>query len=224
MTLTMSTSERVTGPIIGYKSFNLNWTAHGRFQYEVGKTYELPEGQSPELCVTGFHFCRIPTNCDEFYRDVLNSRHALIHAWDVIDETNLHEIGKSVCRKIKIVSEIPSDEWEKMSGIFSDPIRTVHLLNGQLHREDGPAVELSDGSKCWYRNGQLHRDCGPAIEYPDGYKAWCQNGQYHRSSEADGPAIEHIDGTKYWYRNGQLHREDGPAIEYSDGGQVLVSK
>ena len=26
-------------------------------------------------------------------------------------------------------------------------------LNGKLHREDGPAVEFSDGIKLWYLNG-----------------------------------------------------------------------
>ena len=28
------------------------------------------------------------------------------------------------------------------------------LLNGVLHREDGPAVEYADGSKGWYLNGK----------------------------------------------------------------------
>lgn len=28
---------------------------------------------------------------------------------------------------------------------------------GELHREDGPAVEEADGTKKWYLNGQLHR-------------------------------------------------------------------
>lgn len=36
-------------------------------------------------------------------------------------------------------------------------------LNGQLHREDGPAYEWPDGYKAWYRFGKLHREDGPAI-------------------------------------------------------------
>ena len=28
-------------------------------------------------------------------------------------------------------------------------------LNGKLHREDGPAVELSNGDKSWYINGKF---------------------------------------------------------------------
>jgi hypothetical protein len=27
-------------------------------------------------------------------------------------------------------------------------------LNGQYHREDGPAIEWANGNKCWYINGE----------------------------------------------------------------------
>ena len=51
-------------------------------------------------------------------------------------------------------------------------------LNGERHREDGPAVEFSDGDKAWYLNGKLHREDGPAVEYEDGRKYWCLKGEY----------------------------------------------
>ncbi len=46
----------------------------------------------------------------------------------------------------------------------------IHLneLN-LLHREDGPAVEYSNGEKEWYFNGLLHRVDGPALEYYTNY-------------------------------------------------------
>ena len=50
-------------------------------------------------------------------------------------------------------------------------------LNGQLHREDGPAVECADGRKEWYLNGQLHREDGPAVEYANGDKEWHYRGE-----------------------------------------------
>ena len=57
------------------------------------------------------------------------------------------------------------------------------------------------GARCYYNtDGQLHRENGPAIEYADGSKSWCQNDQYHRT---DGPAIEFVNGTKEWYINGE---------------------
>ncbi len=32
---------------------------------------------------------------------------------------------------------------------------------GELHREDGPAIEYTSGTKMWYQNGKLHREDGP---------------------------------------------------------------
>jgi hypothetical protein len=57
-----------------------------------------------------------------------------------------------------------------------------------------------DGTHEWWLNGQLHRQDGPAIEYPDGTREWCLNGQLHRQ---DGPAIERADGTREWWLNGK---------------------
>ena len=74
------------------------------------------------------------------------------------------------------------------------------FLNGNRHREDGPAIEYADGSKRWYLNGKMHREDGPAIERADGYKAWYLNGKMHRE---DGPAIERAAGYKAWYLNGE---------------------
>tara|TARA_R110000822_G_scaffold139699_6_gene277288 strand:+ start:2251 stop:2613 length:363 start_codon:yes stop_codon:yes gene_type:complete len=73
-------------------------------------------------------------------------------------------------------------------------------LNGERHREDGPAVEYTNGDKYWFINGKLHRGDGPAIEFANGDKYWYINGQYHRE---DGPAIELVDGTSSWYINGK---------------------
>ena len=49
------------------------------------------------------------------------------------------------------------------------------LLNGEYHREDGPAVEWSNGRKEWYLNGNQHREDGPAIEWRNGDKEWWLN-------------------------------------------------
>ena len=86
----------------------------------------------------------------------------------------------------------------------------------QLHRDEGPAVEYSNGRKVWYQNGRLHRTDGPAIESANGGKEWWQNDQLHRT---DGPAIEYANGRKEWYRDDLRHRTDGAAIEYADGSK-----
>ena len=63
---------------------------------------------------------------------------------------------------------------------------------GDFHREDGPAIELSDGTKEWYINGERHREDGPAYEKPNGTI------------------------TKVWFINGLIHREDGPSKIWSN--------
>jgi hypothetical protein len=88
--------------------------------------------------------------------------------------------------------------------------------SGQFHREDGPAIERTDGSKEWWMNNHLHRTDGPARESASGTKEWWIEGKLHRT---DGPAIEWSKGTKEWWVNGQLHRMDGPAFEFSNGGK-----
>ena len=83
-----------------------------------------------------------------------------------------------------------------------------------LHRENGPAIEHTNGHKEWHQNNLLHRTDGPAVEWASGARSWYQNGGLHRT---DGPAIEDTDGSKYWFQNDRRHRTDGPAIEYADG-------
>ena len=61
------------------------------------------------------------------------------------------------------------------------------------------------GGKSWYLNGQRHREDGPAIEWEDGTKEWWLNGKCHRE---DGPAIECANGSKEWYLNGQKLTEE----------------
>ena len=102
---------------------------------------------------------------------------------------------------------------------------------GELHREDGPAIEFASGDKCWYFNGKWHREDGPAIEYTDGDKHWYLNGQKYseeefnkkvakinKSEDKDKPTKIDKFGNKYWHNEkGKLHREDGPAKEHADG-------
>ena len=79
-------------------------------------------------------------------------------------------------------------------------------------------IEVDRDGTCKYFNsaGELHRDNGPAVEYKSGSRAWFQNGKLHRT---DGPAVVWSDGDEEWYQNGLRHREGGPAIEYADGSK-----
>jgi hypothetical protein len=85
----------------------------------------------------------------------------------------------------------------------------TYLLDGELHREDGPAAIMrrtSDGRiawETWYRHGKLHRQHGPAATY--------YNLQTGRVEEA------------FYFREGRLEREDGgpECIEFDpDNGRI----
>ena len=67
-------------------------------------------------------------------------------------------------------------------------------------------IEWANGDRKWYLNGELHREDGPAMEWANGSRRWCLNGKLHRE---DGPAIEFADGSRYWYLNGvRLSKEE----------------
>ena len=75
--------------------------------------------------------------------------------------------------------------------------------SGELHREDGPAIEYADGSKVWFFNGKRHREDGPAVERANGDKAWYLNGDKltedefnSRTQSCSGRVVE-IYGLKY---------------------------
>jgi len=110
--------------------------------------------------------------------------------------------------KVRYHSEIP----KRFTGIVEYTSGTKGWqLNGQRHREYGPAIEEADGSKQWFLNGKLHRVDGPAYEGADGSKEWWLNGKVHR---VDGPAREWADGSKEWHLNGKLVYELKPLVDY----------
>jgi hypothetical protein len=51
--------------------------------------------------------------------------------------------------------------------------------NEQCNSIDGIILAkiFSDGTKYWYKNGELHREDGPAIKYPNGYTERWLNGK-----------------------------------------------
>jgi|ERR1700691_1204999 len=96
------------------------------------------------------------------------------------------------------------------TGIIEYPNGTIkYFINGELHREDGPAFIYPNGDIYYYLKGFLHRRDGPAIIRADGTLEYFLNGLRHRE---DGPSCINYDGSFEYCLNGKLHREDGPAI------------
>jgi hypothetical protein len=96
------------------------------------------------------------------------------------------------------------EEFNEKSGLSREVTDEGDIVyrnaEGELHREDGPAVILSSGSKIWYRHGKYHREDGPAAEWYNGETWWCREGRLHRE---DGPAFIGADGSKSWWLNGE---------------------
>ena len=67
--------------------------------------------------------------------------------------------------------------------VYDNGNKSWELPNGKFHREDGPAVEYSNGSKQWWLNGLRHRENGPAVEWGDGDKVWYLNDILHTEQE-----------------------------------------
>ena len=87
----------------GFKVFNPDWTCRD-FQYEVGQTYE--QERKPNICDTGFHFCKEAKDCFNYYRFDPNNKVAEVIALGELAE----EGDKCSTNKIQIVREIPWGE------------------------------------------------------------------------------------------------------------------
>ncbi len=97
-----------------------------------------------------------------------------------------------------------------------------YYLNDKMHREFGPA-SMHDGSTYWFKNGIIHRDNGPAIEYSEGKKVWIVNGRTHRE---DGPAITFFNSEE-WFIDGKRFESDKyliNLIKYKMNNYERVSK
>jgi hypothetical protein len=109
--------------------------------------------------------------------------------------------------------------FEAQGGKLVTEANSIQWVNaaGEIHHENGPAVEYFDGTQSWYINGKLHREDGPAVIYADGATEWRRDGQRHRE---DGPALELSTGEQQWFYQGERHRADGPAIIRADGEEI----
>ena len=100
----------------GYKAFNAEWKCR-EFQYELGKTYELPEGQQLEMCKCGFHFCKNPIDVFGYY-DLTDD--VLIAEVEALGD--IQQEGTKYCTdKIKIVKEFTREQLKALVYDFIFP-------------------------------------------------------------------------------------------------------
>ena len=88
---------------------------------------------------------------------------------------------------------------------------------GPLHRTDGPALILGDGTESWYFDGELHRTDGPAVSTHYG-DSWFEHGRRHRT---DGPAIIGSLGQMRWYVDGVICKD---AVTFQQAAKLTDSE
>jgi len=82
-----------------------------------------------------------------------------------------------------------------------------YIFNNKLHRDDGPAIIMANGTMAWYRHGLPHRDDGPALEHPDGTRKYFRYGIQHR---IDGPAVIYGNSNTEWWIDGRRRKDMEP--------------
>lgn len=84
-------------------------------------------------------------------------------------------------------------------------------------------VDERGGTTEWLLNGALHREDGPARIWEDGSEEWCVDGYYHRE---DGPAfIDTVNDEISWFINNvqvKSYEEFQKATECSDDHIVFL--
>ena len=113
----------------------------------------------------------------------------------------------------------PNHNIENDEIIIDDFGNRKWLLDGLLHRTDGPAIDCRNGKTEWWRNGLRHRIDGPAMTWPNGKSEYWVNGRLHRP---DGPAIIYEDETYEWWLDGKQLDEDLYRIKQFFNGFIVA--
>ena len=181
----------------GYKAFDPGWKCRD-FQYEIGKTYELPEGQELKMCQCGFHFCKNPIDVFAYYSFTDNTLVAEIEALGDIKQ----EGTKLVTDKIKIVKEFTDEELQELirngncnSGCYnSGDFNSGRCNSGDHNSGDYNSGTYNSGDrnsgncnsgccnsgKCnsgWHNSGDFNSGDYNSGDYNSGY----HNSGYHNS-------------------------------------------
>jgi hypothetical protein len=122
----------------GYKVTNPDYTCRD-FKFEVGKTY-THEG-SIGLCSSGFHFCRQPNHCFNYYSFDPNNK-----VFEVEFGTNVfHGDDKSVTSELTIIREI---EWAEVLTLVNTGVNnTGHSNSGNWNSGNWNSGNWNSGDR-----------------------------------------------------------------------------
>ena len=84
---------------------------------------------------------------------------------------------KILSEKIMSTEQVESETDYVVCKVDERGHKRYYNAEDKCHREDGPAVEWTNGDKEWYLNGKYHREDGPAVDCINGYKSWYIDGK-----------------------------------------------
>lgn len=103
--------------VTGYKGMDKDMKCMNDFQYEIGKTYDMPEDTAVECCHSGFHMC---LNLDEVFKyKNTGSGNRFFEVSALVRESDMNKYGKReyferrdklAAKSITILRELSVDE------------------------------------------------------------------------------------------------------------------
>ena len=106
------------------------------------------------------------------------------------------------------------------------------------HREDGPAIEWTNGDKEWYINNKQHREDGPAIEWTNGNTYWYLNSVEYSEEEFNKKmknskkivikgkefTVEELNSLrKWWWLNGICYSADDFYKKINNSKRIVIN-
>lgn len=141
--------------------------------------------------------------------------------WDYPKDPDIYRLSLPKAQYALLAASLLTTEKPPVPEGETHPPKLSRWLadNGTPHADDGlPAVHRR-GEDYWYCNGEIHREDGPAVVIRVGdslrYEAWFQNGQPSRENGLPH-AVEHLGGRRrIEVRLGQNGEED--QVSYFNG-------
>jgi hypothetical protein len=117
-------------------------------KFEIGQTYELPG--TPIPCNYGFHYCIKPIDVIGYYPIKHNFR--LLEIEDLGE--SITEGNKTVTNKIRIVREVPKEEYYSLFGIVNNQLTTTDEFGYWAKRtfdERNNRIRYEDSDNYWMK-------------------------------------------------------------------------
>jgi hypothetical protein len=152
-------------------------------KFEIGHSYEL--SHKPIPCQYGFHYCVNPKDVLHYYP--IQHKFRLLEIEDLGE--SITEGDKSVTNKIRIIREVPKEEYYPLFGIVNNKLKFVNIF-GCLEKR-----EFDERNNCIY----YEKSNGDWQKY-----TYDERNNKIRYEESGGYWVKH----EYDERNNQIYYED----------------